>query len=139
MTLQAAIDAELGFLQAEAEARMTSRATVWREDPDAPPALVDGLEVPAFVAEQTNLPGRMVASRGAGQTRTVSIGQTEVQLAVREWHCPVATTGLRDGDVLEITVGRVGTFLRVLEATGADQTTALRLPVVEIQKPEGIL
>lgn len=118
---------------------MTSRATVWREDP-ANPVVVDGLEVPGYVAEMSDLPGRLAANRGAGQTRTITIGQTEVQVAVREWHCPAGTVGLRNGDVLEVTAGdSAGTFLRVVEATSTDQATALRLPVVETQKPEGIL
>lgn len=117
---------------------MTSRGKVWREDPDNP-VVVDGLETPGWVAELTELPGRIAANRGAAQTRAVTIGQTEVQLAVREWHCP-ATTVLRDGDVIEVTAGEnTGIYLRVVEATGSDQATALRVPVVEIQKPEGLL
>lgn len=119
---------------------MTSTATIWREDPDGP-VIVDGLETPSWVAEFTALPGRLAgASGGAAQSRKVSIGQTEVQLAVREWHCPASTTGLADGDVVEVTTGEhVGTFLRIVEASGQDQATARRVPVVEIQKPEGIL
>lgn len=133
------VDSALAAGRRAAESRMTSRATVWREDP-ANPVIVDGLEVPGYVAELSDLPGRLAANRGAGQTRTITIGQTEVQVAVREWHCPAATVGLRNGDVLEVTAGdSAGTFLRVVETTSADQATALRLPVIETQKPEGIL
>lgn len=122
-----------------AESRMTSTATVWRLDPDNP-VIVDGLETPGWIAEHTHLPGRIAGSRGGtAQTRSVSIGQTEVQVAVREWHCPASTTGLRDGDVIEVAAGEnAGVFLRIVEATGQDQATARRVPVVEIQKPEGI-
>lgn len=131
--------AYLAGARRDAEGRMTSRATVWREDPDDP-VVVDGLASPRWVREQTDLPGRLAASSGAGQSRTATVGQTDVQLAVRAWHSPATTTGIRDGDVLEITAGEnVGLFLRVVESTAADQATALRLPVVEVQKPEGIL
>lgn len=122
-----------------AESRMTSTATIWREDPDNP-TVVDGLETPAWVAQHTALPGRLAGpSGGAAPSRKVSIGQTEIQVAVREWHCPATTTDLRDGDVIEITAGEhAGMFLRIVEASGQDQATARRLPVVEIQRPEGI-
>lgn len=119
---------------------MTSTAIVWREDPDNP-TLVDGLETPSWVAELTALPGRLAGpSGGAAQSRKVSIGQTEVQLAVREWHCPASTAGIRDGDVIEVTAGEnSGIYLRVVEAQWQDQATARRLPVVEIQKPGGLV
>lgn len=135
--------ARLGAMRARAESRMGavnggSTATVWREDPDNNPVVVDGLETPSWVAELTSLPGRLAANRGASQSRTVTIGQTEVQLAVREWHCP-AGTALHDGDVIEVTSGEhAGTYLRVIESNGSDQATALRVPVIETQKPEGL-
>lgn len=114
---------------------MTSTATVKRE---GAPTTVDGLEVPGWTTVHTALSGRLTGSRNAASSRTVTIGQTEVQLAVREWHCPADTTGLRDGDVIEITAGEnVGVFLRVAESSWQDQATARRVPVVEIQEPEG--
>lgn len=122
-----------------AVSRMTSAATVWREDP-ANPTTVNGLETSAWAALYTALPGRLTGpSGGAAQSRRVTVGLTEVQVAVREWHCPTSTTGLRDGDVIAVTAGEhTGIFLRVVEASGQDQATARRLPVVEIQKPGGI-
>lgn len=130
--------AYLARARRDAEYRMTSRATVWREDPDNP-AIVDGYETAGYVAELADLPGRLAAGTGAGQSRTITVGQTDIQLAVREWHCPAGTEGIHDGDLLEITDGEnVGLFLRVVEATFADQVTALRLPVVETQRPGGI-
>ena len=115
-----------------------STATVWREDPTNP-VIVGGLETPNWTAVHTDLPGRIAAHRGVGATRRTSIGQTEVQLAVREWHCPASTSGLRDGDVLKVTAGEnSGLYFRIIEATGNDQSTARRVPVVEVQKPGGI-
>lgn len=118
---------------------MTSRADVFRADPDNP-VIVDGLETPGWTTLHTNLPGRIAGSRGGtAQTRTVTIGQTEVQVAVREWHFPAGTSGLRDGDIVKVTAGEnAGVFLRVVEASWQDQATARRVPVVEIQKPEGL-
>lgn len=135
--------AALPGLRAHAESRMGaenngSTATLWREDPDNP-VVVDGLETPGWEALILDLPGRIAASRGAGASRTVTVGQTEMQLAVREWHCASGTPYLSDGDILEIIAGEsVGLFLRVVESTGNDQATARRVPVVEIQKPEGL-
>lgn len=124
-------------LRREAESRMTSRATVKR--PGGPPVVVDGLEVDGWLTQHADLPGRIAASRGgAGQSRKITVGQTEVQVAVREWHCPASTSGLRDGDVIEVTAGEnAGVFLRVVEGSWQDQATARRVPVVEIQQPEG--
>lgn len=115
---------------------MTSRATAKRE---GDPTTVDGLEVPSWTVVVADLHGRLAGSSGgAAQTRTVTIGQTDVQLAVREWHCPASTTGLRDGDIIEVIAGdNAGVFLRVVESAFQDQATARRVPVVEIQEPEG--
>lgn len=114
---------------------MTSRATVKRP---GEPVKVDGLEVDGWATIHEDLPGRIAANRGAGQSRTVRIGETEVQIAVREWHCPAGTEDIQDGDVLEVTAGEnAGIFFRVVESAWQDQATARRLPVVEIQEPEG--
>lgn len=115
-----------------------STATVWREDPEDP-VVVDGLSTANWVMEYSTLNGRIAGTRGgAAQTRTVTIGQTEMQLAVREWHCPVGTE-LRDGDLIEVISGEnEGVYLRVVESAGKDQATACRVPVVETQKPEGL-
>lgn len=129
--------AALPELRAHAESRMTSRATVKR--PGGPPVIVDGLETDGWLTQHTELPGRLAGTRGgAAQNRTITLGQTEVQVALREWHCPASTSGLRDGDVIEVTEGEnAGVFLRVVEASWQDQATARRVPVVEIQQPEG--
>lgn len=124
-----------------AEARMgwsngnhASDAVVKREDPDNP-QVVDGLEVPSWTIVHQLLVGRLDGSDG---TRTITIGQTEVQVAVRVWKCPAGTSDLIEGDVLQITAGEnAGIFLRVVEAAWEDQAIQRRVPVVETQEPEG--
>lgn len=137
---------EIDEFRADAESRFGwangnggSDAVVKRNDP-ANPQIVDGLQVPRWDTIHAQLEGRIAGGRGAGASRTVTVGQSEVQVAVREWHCAASTTDLRDGDVVHITAGEnAGRFFRIVEATGQDQATAYRLPVIEIQKPEGIV
>lgn len=135
MTLQSAIDAELPYLRAEAEARMLSTATVRRS---GAMVVVDGIESPGWADVVTDVPFRLGgADRGGAGTRTVTIGETEVQLAVRTGSFPAGTTGLQDGDLIEITAGEnAGLVLRIVEAAWQDQATARRVPVVEEQRPE---
>jgi Family of unknown function (DUF6093) len=123
-------------LRREAESRMTSRATVRRAggtttDPDE-------FEVSGWTDVLESTPCRVGgAQAGPSNTRTVTVGGIEAQVAVRTLHLPAGTTGLRDNDLVEVTAGEcAGTVLRVIEATGADQQTALRLPVFEVPRPE---
>jgi len=134
VTLQSAIAAELPFLRAQAQARMLSRATVRRAGGTT---TVDGFEVPGWTDVHTDLPFRLGGTSGAGSTRTVRIGETEAQVAVRIGHFPAGTTGLADNDFIEITDGEnAGGVYRIVEASGQDQATARRVPVVEEQRPE---
>lgn len=111
-----------------------SDAVVKREDRENP-RKVGRLEVPKWDVVHATLAGRLA---GGSTTRTVTIGQTEVQVAVREWRCPAATADLVEGDIIEISAGEnAGVFLRVVEATWEDQVTERRIPVVEEQKPQG--
>ena len=115
-----------------AESRMTARALVKRE---GEPVTVDGLEVPGWDVQHAALPCWV---DGSNATRTVTIGQTEMQVASRVLKCPHDTTGLRDGDVVQIVGGACdGRFFRIVEATVADQKKQQELPIVEIQQPEG--
>lgn len=124
-------------LRLQAEARMTSRATVHRAGGTTTDD--DGFEVPGWSTVLPDSPFRLGGSSGAGTSRTVTIGGTEVEIAVRVGHFPHGTTGLRDGDIIEVTAGEsAGQWLRVVEATGADQQTALRVPVYEIPQPAGL-
>lgn len=132
---------ELEELRADAESRYGaanggSDAIVRRKDP-ANPVIVDGLKVPGWTVTHASLAGRFAgAARGGAGTRTVTIGQTEVQVALREWHCAAATTNLHEGDLIEITAGdNTGVVVQIVEATWQDQATARRLPVIEIKRP----
>lgn len=132
---------ELAEHRADAEARMGaanggSDATVRRVDPDNP-SVVDGIEIDGWTDVYTDLPMRLGGSnRGGAGTRTVTIGETEVQLAVRVASFPAATTNLRDGDLVDITAGENdGVVLRIVEASWQDQATARRVPVIEAQRP----
>lgn len=98
---------------------------------------VDGYEVPEWEIPHATLPCRLTARTGAGQSRTVQTPGGDVQVASRELHLPAGTGDVRDGDLFEILSGEnVGTVWQVVEADGADQTTALRLPVISASRPE---
>lgn len=136
MTLQSAIEAELPFLRAEAEARMTSTATVRRLSERVEQDEETGLEVPVWDDIYTG-PFRLGGSSGAAGTRTVTIGGVEVQVATRVAHFPASTTDLTDGDLIDLTAGEnAGLVLRIVEADWQDQATARRVPVVAVDRPE---
>lgn len=125
------LDSALASARRAAESRMTARGLVKRE---GEPVTVDGLQVPGW-ADVADV--RCWIDGGTG-TRTVTIGQTEMQVASRVLKAPHDTTGLRDGDVVEIQGGACdGRFFRIVEATIADQKKQQELPIVEIQQPEG--
>ena len=66
----------------------------------------------------------------------VTVGGVEQTVALRTAKFPAETAGLRDGDHIEITSGEnAGRAFRIVEATGQDQATALRLPVYEVARP----
>lgn len=118
-----------------AESRMTSRANVRRRTGTAPGP--DGFDVDVYTTTLTAVPFRLGgADRGGSGTRTTRVGESEVQLAVRVGHFPASTTGLIDGDLIEVTSGEnAGAVLRIVEASWQDQATARRVPVVEEQRP----
>ena len=118
---------------------MTSRVTIHREDPENPTTDGRGLEVAGYTTVTTDVPFRLAATRGNGRSRTVRRGDSEVEVAVREGHMPTWVDDLSDRDVLEVTSGEsAGRFFEVVDATPADQQTARRPEVVEIDKPGGI-
>lgn len=116
---------------------MKSRVTIHRETfPDQPAVNAQGFTVRSFTTVATNVPFRLASPRGATGSRTVRVGDAEVEVATQEGHLPVGTD-LADRDLLHVTYGEnVGRWLRVVEALPADQQTARRVPVVEDQKPE---
>lgn len=119
-----------------AESRMTSTALVKR--PGGTTTDANGFEVDGWTQVYSG-PFRLSGStRGGAGSRTARVGDVDVELAVRVAHFPAATTGLRDGDVIEVTGGEnTGGFLRIVEASFQDQATARRVPVVEATKPSG--
>lgn len=83
-------------------------------------------------------PFRIGALRGMAASY-VADGATagEYTAAVRTGHWPHDTTGLADGDVVEVLAGeQAGTFWRITESAGADQMTALRLSIRQLPCPE---
>lgn len=132
MSLQSAIEQALPTLRAEAEARMTSRATVRRKTGNMVQDEDTGREVPEWAVIHTDLPFRLVPK---GQ-RVVNIGGVEFSEATARGDMPHDTTDLLDDDHIDITSGEwSGTALRVLEAVKGDQRTARRVPVVEVDRP----
>lgn len=119
-----------------AEARMRSRGRVRRKG--KPEKNAQRIEVDTWTIEHDDLPVRIGGSNaGSAGTRTVTIGTTEIQVAVRVASVPAGTTNLRDGDLLEIFQGEnAGLVLYIVEATWQDQATARRLPVHEVPRPK---
>jgi len=115
---------------------MDSTAAVMRKTGDV--VTTNGIEVPEWATVEAGVPFRLGgADRGGSGTRTVSVGETDVQLAARVGSFPAATTDLADDDLIEITAGEnVGVVLKIVEATWQDQATARRVPVVEEKRPE---
>lgn len=129
-------DAELQEHRDDAAALRVSTATVRRRNGYT---TVGGAKVPNWTDVVVGSPFRLGgANSGSAQTRTVSIGGTEVQVAVRVGSFPVSVDDLADGDVIEVTGGEnAGMFLEVVESAWQDQATARRVPVVQMQAPEG--
>ncbi len=119
-----------------AAARMSATCTIRRKT-GAMTTGADGLEVPEWATVHADLPFRLGgANSGSSGTRTETIGGVEVQVATRVGHFP-AGTELADSDHIEITAGEnAGVVLRIVEAEGADQQTARRVPVVSVRRPE---
>lgn len=124
--------------RAAAEARMTSRCTIRRKTGEMAQDEDTGREYPVWEDTYTALPCRLGGSiSGPEQTRTITVPGGEIQTARRAVHFPASTTNLRDGDLIEVTVGEnTGLVLVMLEADWSDQKTARRVPVEAVQRPE---
>lgn len=130
MTLQAAIEAALPTLRAEAEARMTSTCTIRRKTGTT--TIVNGLKVPVWAVIYTDLPVR----RTDPGSRGVEVAGVAYREATGRDDFPFDATLLRDNDHVEVTSGEwVGTVERIIKATKADKATARRCPVVEVPRP----
>ena len=137
MTLQAAIAAELPFLQAEAEARMTESFDAYAPTPGTE----DGLEVTTWGAPQYRTPGRVSGRSREGDTttRTVTVGGVERPVVEGGLHIPLAAGLPAAGWEFEcVAVGEVsdpallGRRWRVVDVPVKSQATARRLDVVEV-------
>lgn len=131
-----AIDRELPFLRAEAEARMTSRATISRKT-GVMVTDSNGYESPEWVIVATDVPMRlsgMAANSSPYKAETPAGGL--VNYAARVLHLPVSQSDLVNDDLVEITAGEnAGTVWRVIEATWQDQATARRVPAERVKRP----
>lgn len=122
--------------RAAAVARMTSRAVVMRKTGRTTQSETNGREVPEWAAVHVDVPFRLVGGTTAGETRTVTVGGVELQLAVRRGDFPASLTDFADGDLIEITAGEnTWSVWRIVEADWADQQTARRVPVVTTDRP----
>ncbi len=133
MTLAAAIEAELPFLRAEAEAMMRSTATVYRKTGRTTQNETTGRVVPIWDTPHVDILFRLKV----GRNKTINIGGVEFEEATAEGHMPAATRDLRDGDHLLIRSGEWSdTAWRIVEAAKGDQMTARRMPIVEVDPPK---
>ena len=114
-------------------ARMTSTAAVRRKTGSA---MVGDLLQPTWTTVAT-VPCRLSnPPRGASTTTSRTVGDLEIETATRTLSVPVGTP-LQADDFVQVTVGELaGHVFRVIEATAADQQTALRVPVISTQAPQ---
>ncbi len=138
MTLQPAIDGALPFLRGEALARMTSRVTIRRKTGSTTWNQALGTETPEWLTVGADVPFRLGGvPRGASTTRTVTVAGTEVEVPVRYGNLPHDWADLADGDYLEVTAGENAAMVYLLvEASWQDQSTARRVPIVGVDRPE---
>lgn len=138
MSLQSAIEAELPFLRAEAEARMVARVTVYRKSGRQVQDESTGEESPEWLPIHLDLPARFPPDRDGGKSRQVSVGGVDVVVGLREFHVPYFTDDLAEGDFVEVISGRSsGSVWRIVEASPpGDQATAYRLDIVQESRPD---
>jgi hypothetical protein len=75
---------------------------------------------------------------GVGREKPLNPGGVVWEQADRTLSLPAAVTGLVDGDMVEVVAGEIaGTYWRILETARHDQMTAFRVPVVQVDRPEG--
>lgn len=133
MTLQAAIEAQLPLLRAEAEARMLD---TWAIGTDAGWTSVDGVDVQTVTPLFTTV-GRLT-ERGT-QVSDAEVGGRTSALTRRElhipWDSPVAPADAV-AECIEIHESTdptlLGTIVRLRGPAPASQKTARRLEVVEV-------
>lgn len=124
-----------------AEARMTSRVTIYRRTEDAPQDEATGLEGSDWIAAYIDLPFRLAGSGSSdGGTHKVVISGVEYNEATAVGHMPADTTDLADNDIIRVTAGEwPETYWRIVEAVRGDQKTARRVPIVAAENEGGWL
>lgn len=127
------LQARLERGRAAAEARMLSRCTIRRDAGLAPQDPETGRQPRDWEVIHADLRCRLTGN----EARNVAAAGGEVDVPARILRVPWNTTGLADGDLIELTAGdATGLVLRIVEIAGSDQTTELRLPVIGAQRPE---
>lgn len=118
-----------------AEARMLSTCTIRRQAGVAPDPTT-GLGVTTWTVVYTG-PVRIGGStRGSSGYRADKVAALESFASTRVANLPWDTSGLADGDLIEITGGEsVGLVFRIIEADWQDQATAQRMPVDAVPRP----
>lgn len=119
---------------------MTSRCTIAAPLPESQWVTgPDGMQVPSYRLEHVDLPCRLSpqSQLGTSTSVTVFVGDASQEAAGRMLHLP-HDRRVTDGAFVRIDEGEwVGTFWRLLDGTGADQMTALRVRVTQVDEPEG--
>lgn len=125
-------------LRAEAEARMTSRVTIYRKSGRQAQNESTGEQSPEWVPVHTDLPFRLdFSSSSDGGSRRIEVAGVEYETATALGHFPAATADLQDGDYIDITAGEcAGDVFSIVAAVRADQKTARRLPITEESRPD---
>lgn len=138
MTLNAAIEAELPFLRAEANARMTSRAQILRATGNLTQD-AEGFDVPEYATIYADLPCRIDSASTSGGSSGVEVGGVNYEEATGLAHFPHPSELLANDDIVLITSGDwPDACYRIVAAIAYDQKTARRLPIKQEPKPEGV-
>ncbi len=131
-------EGDLATFRELAGLRMTSRATVRRKT-GATTTSANGLQVPVWVDVYTNIPCRIDASGSSdGGSRGVTVGGITYEEATGVDHFPHPSPLLKPNDVACITSGEWSDeFHRIVAVPKYDQKTARRVPIVDVERPEG--
>jgi len=97
-----------------------------------------GLEVPEWAVIHEDLPARLSGTAAnSAPYSTQNIGGVGFTVAARVLNLPASTTDLADDDFADITAGdNAGGVVQLIEVGWQDQTTARRIPVVAVERPE---
>lgn len=137
--MDVSVEAALASGRARSVGRAPSVVTVKRKAGNVAQDETSGVEAQTWTVIVDTSPARLAefGAGAAGRNRPQRPGGVVWEQADRTLHLPAPLATLHDGDTVNITAGEnAGTYWRILEATWADQRTAYRLPVVQIDIPE---